>query len=624
MVGLVAATSASAALTPVHRDARENALPRVRAGTLVVPPAHRRGLTRVIVRLAAPPLAALGSEHSLAGPAAAHRLDVRTVSSRAYLSHLAHLQSVAAAQVRAAIPQARIQEHYGIVLDGFAVELPATSLARLVALPAVTRAYPSLTYTRTMDRGPSVIHAGDLQAATGDKGQGVKIAVVDTGIDPSSPFLAPAGFSYPAGFPKGDTRRTTPKVIAARVFPGPLRDKLSNQAFDASEPHGTHVAGIAAGDEGTNAPAGLDHPATANLSGVAPRAWIGNYRVFTVPTPFGHEADTPEIISAFEAAVRDGMNVINFSGGGPQTDPANDAMNEAVHNTALAGVVPVIASGNDRDDYGLGSTGSPGTAPDAISVAAVSNSHVFAPALSVVGGPPSLGAVPIQIAGTAARVGDQRPDDHRRRHRRRHGRQARRSATSAARRRIRTPASATLPNGSLAGKIALVSRGRCSFASKAARALLGDAVGIVLVDNRPGEANPIPLQLPVPAGMIADLDGHALRAFADANGGQAKIRISNDVREVADEPERRRHELLLGRPDRLRPPPEARPLRTRARRALVDPARDHRLDVRGLRGNLDGDTARRRRGGTAAAAASDVDVVAGQVGADVDRRPGLG
>ena len=104
-------------------------------------------------------------------------------------------------------------------------------------------------------------------------------------------------------------------------------------------------------------------------------------------------------MSAFESAVADGMNVINFSGGGPETDPANDAMNEVVRDTALAGVVPVIASGNDRDDYGLGSTGSPGTAPDAISVAAVSNAHVFAPALSVVGGPPSLGAVPIQIGG---------------------------------------------------------------------------------------------------------------------------------------------------------------------------------------------------------------------------------
>ena len=54
------------------------------------------------------------------------------------------------------------------------------------------------------------------------------------------------------------------------------------------------------------------------------------------------------------------MDVINFSGGGPQTDPLSDALIEAVKNVAAAGVVPVISAGNDRDDYGVGSAGSPG------------------------------------------------------------------------------------------------------------------------------------------------------------------------------------------------------------------------------------------------------------------------
>ena len=161
--------------------------------------------------------------------------------------------------------------------------------------------------------------------------------------------------------------------------------------------HGTHVAGIAAGNAGTTAPSGSDHPETPGLSGVAPRAQIGNYRVFNVPTPVGHVGNTPEIVSAFESAVRDGMDVINFSGGGPQTDPVSDALVEAVRNVAAAGVVPVISAGNDRDDYGLGSAGSPGSAPDAISVAALSNSHVFAPALRVTapGAPAPLRGIPL-------------------------------------------------------------------------------------------------------------------------------------------------------------------------------------------------------------------------------------
>src|SRR5205085_5639869 len=134
--------------------------------------------------------------------------------------------------------------------------------------------------------------------------------------------------------------------------------------------HGTHGAGIAAGDEDTTAPPGRDHPSVSGLSGVAPHAYIGNYRVFTVPTPVGNVANTPEIVAAFEAAVADGMNVINFSGGGPETDPVNDAMIETVRNVAAAGVVPVIAAGNDRDDFGLGSVGPPGPPPSASTLAA--------------------------------------------------------------------------------------------------------------------------------------------------------------------------------------------------------------------------------------------------------------
>ena len=188
--------------------------------------------------------------------------------------------------------------------------------------------------------------------------------------------------SYPPGFPKGGKKWTTPKVIVARSFPGPGSGRQGRLPLvrDASF-HGTHVAGIAAGAPALS-PGGPDHPPVANLSGVAPNAWIGNYRVFNVPTRIGYTANTPEIVAAFEAAVRDGMDVINFSAAAPETDPANDAMIETVRNVAAAGVVPVIAAGNARDDYGLGSIDSPGTAPDAITVAASSNAHVFAPSVT--------------------------------------------------------------------------------------------------------------------------------------------------------------------------------------------------------------------------------------------------
>jgi minor extracellular serine protease Vpr len=533
-IALVASSAASAALTPLRRPVTEQGFARVRAGHLTVPPKSERGATRVIVRLTAPPLAAWNAARQAASARSSRHLNVQSSASQAYVAQLTRQQDAAVTAVRAAIPKAVVEERYSILLDGFAVRLPAKSLPELLRIKSVTKVYPSLAYYATMDRGPSVIRATDLQAATGDKGQGVKIGVVDTGVDPSSPFLNPTGFSYPPGFPKGDTSKTTPKVIVARVFPGEPRDRNSANVFDPTEPHGTHVAGIAAGDEGTSAPAGRDHPAVSNLAGVAPKAWIGNYRVFTVPTPLGHEAATPEIVHAFEAAVADGMNVINFSGGGPQTDPANDAMFETIHNVTLAGVVPVIAAGNDREDYGFGTAGSPGVAPDAIAVAATSNAHVFSPALSVSGGPPSLGAVPIQGAGgaklpaawstldqTIVDVSTVMGTD---------GKPVDAHLCGAA----TDPNSGfgTLPADSLTGKIALASRGICTFASKAERAKRAGAIGLILVDNRFGEANAIPIQLSLPAGMISDLDGSLLRGYASQHGGQATIRVSSDIREI--------------------------------------------------------------------------------------------
>ena len=367
-----------------------------------------------------------------------------------------------------------------------------------------------------------MIGADVLAQQRGADGAGMKIAVVDDGIDQSNPFFDPTGFSYPAGFPKGGTKWTTPKVIVARVFPGPNAGKPGRLAVDpASSFHGTHVAGIAAGVAGTTAPAGADHPKVTGLSGVAPRAWLGNYRVFTVPTPIGHVANTPEIIAAFEAAVRDGMDVINFSGGGPQIDPANDALIEAIHNVAAAGVVPVIAAGNDRDDFGLGSAGSPGTAPDAISVAAVSNTHVFSPGLDVTapGAPDTLKGIPFMgangsVAPDAWGSTDQMlvdvesivgRDGH------------------PVERHLCGPAGeldssrGQLPPGSLTGAIVLVERGICPFTAKADQAKAAGAIGIVFSDNRAGEANGIPARLSLPGGMIADLDGDHLRAYLAAH-----------------------------------------------------------------------------------------------------------
>ncbi|MFN2470223.1 MAG: S8 family serine peptidase [Gaiellaceae bacterium] len=532
LAALASSASASAGLVRVQPRSGELAVPVVRAGTVHIPRGQEAGRARVVATLDLPPLAAArGRGFTLLGRTS--RLDLDSFSSRAYLVRVQAAQRAAVATLRREIPAARVSRRYSVILDGLALDLPATELPALRRLSFVNRIYPSVQYTLRLNRSPGVIGATALSAATGARGDGMKIGVVDDGIDSSHRFFNPAGFAYPPGYPRGGLKWTTPKVIVARAYPGPGSGRPGRMPVDPNESfHATHVAGIAAGIAGTDAPRGPDHPPTADLSGVAPRAYLGNYRVFNAPTPIGNVANTPEIIAAFEDAVRDGMDVINFSGGGPQVDPINDAMYEAVENVVNAGVVAVISAGNDREDFGLGSAGTPGTAPEAISVAAVSNVQVFAPALSVVaaGAPASLKQVPLVPAAggrtprswlttdqTLVDVGSLvdaqgKPVDRRL------------CGTGA------DPSGPTTPlrGRPLAGSIALVSRGQCTFFSKALRARAAGATGLILVDNRAGEANPIPVRLPLPAGMVADLDGARLRDYMATTGGRTVIRAGRD------------------------------------------------------------------------------------------------
>ncbi len=509
-------------------------LPRVRAGTIHVPAGHADGRMRVIVRLRPPPLAAVFGR-SLQSAGGSRRLNVSSRSSRSYLAHLDAVQKAAAASLARAIPSARVSRRFEIILDGLTVSVPARQLPKLVRLSFVSKVYPSLSYMATTNESPSIIEADALHQRTGALGDGVKIGVVDTGIDPASTFLNGNGMNYPPGFPKGGLKWTSPKVIVARTFPGPGSGRSGRVAVNPFDPHGTHVSGIAAGRSGTDAPPSRDHPGVNDLSGVAPHAWLGNYRVFTVPTPIGNVAGTPEIIAAFESAVRDGMDVINFSGGGPMTDPANDALIESVANVAAAGVVPVISAGNDRDEFGLGTAGSPGVAPAAISVAAVTNKHVFTPSLTLES--PHISGNPKEIPfqpGLSPSIpadwgsGQQLVDI---------GTLIGRDGTGVERHLCGPPtdpngSSNQLAPGSLIGSIALVSRGYCSFVSKAQRVKEAGGIGLVLVNNRAGAVSTIPVAMAVPSGMITDLDGQRIRNALAGSLGRGLIGIDQQIRQI--------------------------------------------------------------------------------------------
>src|SRR5207344_496159 len=148
--------------------------------------------------------------------------------------------------------------------------------------------------------------------------------------------------------------------------------------------HATHVAGIAAGNYRTRA------GATRRVSGVAPKAYLGNYKVLTIPDgDFGLNGNSTEIVAGIEAAVRDGMDVINLSLGEAEIDPSRDIVARALDGAAAAGVVPVVAAGNDYEDLGAGSVTSPGSSASAITAAAESQSGPFISSFSS-GGPTPL------------------------------------------------------------------------------------------------------------------------------------------------------------------------------------------------------------------------------------------
>ena len=358
------------------------ALALLAGGSSAAPSPSSDRLVEVVVTLPRPSLAVeFAHDRTLAAAAGRrHALSVRTPAAVSYLRRLGAAQHALAARLALAIPTASIRWHYGVALDGVSVVLPASDLARLRALPGAT-VWPTVTYhalpdvpgsasAAAVDPGPSLIGATALWGQSlANAGQGIKIALVDDGIDQAHPYLDPSGFSYPAGFPKGKTAYTTPKVIVARAFPSPSTHwKYADTPFDpVFSDHATHVAGIAAGDYDTPTTAGGKDP----ISGVAPKAYLGNYKALTVPTAgFGLDGNSPELAKAIDQAVADGMNVINFSVAEPEIEPKRDIVVKALDNAAAAGVVSVVAAGNDFDAGGLGTIESPANAPAAIAVAA--------------------------------------------------------------------------------------------------------------------------------------------------------------------------------------------------------------------------------------------------------------
>jgi subtilisin family serine protease len=305
---------------------------------------------------------------SATAPPTAHVVVTLQTPAPGSLARIRAEQAAFRRQLARALPDARIRWRYELVANGVSVVLPARDLQHLRRLAGVRSVHAASGYRPQLDATPQQIGATALWGAgLSTAGQGVKVGIIDTGVDHTHPFFDPSGFTMPAGFPKGQVRYTNAKVIVARAFAPPTsRNAGARQAFDGGESsHGTHVAGIAAGNANVNA-------AGRTVSGVAPRAYIGNYKALVrTDSGLSPNGNAPEIVAAIEAAVRDGMDVINLSIGEPEIEPSRDVVALALDAAAARGVVPVVAAGNDYNDAGAGSISSPANSARSITVGAI-------------------------------------------------------------------------------------------------------------------------------------------------------------------------------------------------------------------------------------------------------------
>ena len=279
----------------------------------------------------------------------------------------------------AAPKSVKVTGSYSKVWNGVAVKAEDKDLDKILQAKNVKAVFPVLTVQQPEEPAqkpeqkdgvkPALFTAGDLTGVPyarkelGLTGKGVKIGIIDTGIDIDHPAFGGSGAPGSATFP-------TSKVVAGYDFVGdeyngssssdkynpvPKPDPLPNDCNN----HGTHVASIAAGNDKAR-----------KLRGVAPDAKLGVYRVFGCDGGTGNDVT----LAAMERAAKDGMDVVNMSLGGDFASWPNYPTAAAADAMADSGIVVTASAGNARIK-GIFANGGPSVARKAISVGSVDNTH---------------------------------------------------------------------------------------------------------------------------------------------------------------------------------------------------------------------------------------------------------
>ncbi len=455
----------------------------------------------------------------------------------------AHRQTVLRAQdnMRSALHARRITVSGSVdtVMNALFVNAAPERVAELRALPGVIAVVPLRVRKHRLGKAVQMVNAPGAWNALGGSangGAGVKIAILDFGIDVNHPAFADSGFTMPAGFPKcaaSDCAFTNKKVIAARSYVSYNTAGYGDNPAANSMPddlsardrmgHGTAAASAAAGGPASG-PSGA-------IMGMAPKAWLGNYKVFGSPGVNSGASDAA-ILAAMDDAIKDGMDIMNMSFGSsalwastavggacglPDNTPC-DALVFAIEGAVKAGVMVFCAAGNEGD-YGArtgyesaGTIDSPGYAASAIAVGATTNGHRFTSALRITGNnvPAALQTIearfgngPLPAAPVTAPLKD---------------------AASVASDGL---ACTALPANSLSGSVALVQvGGTCTGNTKVINIQNAGALAMVLY----GGALPNVSSAAIPVMLIVSAsDGQNLKALA---GGSSSVKATVDTTQL--------------------------------------------------------------------------------------------
>lgn len=459
--------------------------------------AQATGNQQVIIRLVNPPVAQQNLQ-GLAAEEVTHNLESE--------------QADLIGQVLALDPNARVLGQTQLVLNAVFADLDASVLSQVAANPAVARIARIGEYEMDLSETVPYIGAAAVQAA-GYDGTGVRVAVLDSGVDYYHAALGGSG--DPAEYAADDPTMIEPGTFpTAKVVGG--YDYVGSNWFGSGGPpeapdpdplddgpgagHGTHVAHIIGG-----------------YNGVAPGVEI--YAV-KVCSSISTACSGIALIQGMEFAVdpngdgdpEDGVDIINMSLGADYGQPFDDDLAAAVDNATALGVLTVASAGNGGDKPFV--NGTPASAATALSVAQTqvpsaalqlfTVAGVDYPAVFQLWSAPLTGAIgPVSVVyggdfGSAL------------------------GCSTGADPNSVDPADAPYPPGTFSGEIVLVDRGTCNFSIKIFNIQRGGgSAGIIglVAPGAPfagsfGAGGPYT----IPGYMISQADSNAIKAALPADG----------------------------------------------------------------------------------------------------------